>query len=77
MRLSMQAASSRKLAVAGATGSKVMKLNTAMQYLTENSRFAGESFRILPRIPLRCILTECKAVPAPLHCTLFAGYSCI
>ena len=29
--------------MAGATGSKVMKLNTAMQYLTESSRFAGKS----------------------------------
>ena len=37
----VQAANRKKLAVAGATGSKVMKLNIAMQYLTENSRFAG------------------------------------
>ncbi|EIE24646.1 hypothetical protein COCSUDRAFT_46891 [Coccomyxa subellipsoidea C-169] len=31
----------RKLAAPGATGSKVMQLNGVMQYLTENSRFAG------------------------------------
>ena len=38
----VQASNRRTLAVAGATGSKVMKLNIAMQYLTENSRFAGD-----------------------------------
>lgn len=37
-----QAAKRRKLAAPGATGSKVMRLNTAMHYLTENSRFAGD-----------------------------------
>lgn len=42
LRAHVQAADRKKLAVAGATGSKVMKLNIAMQYLTENSRFAGK-----------------------------------
>lgn len=36
-----QAAKRKKLAVPGATGSKVVRVNEAMHYLTENSRFAG------------------------------------
>ncbi|CAK0761588.1 hypothetical protein CVIRNUC_002875 [Coccomyxa viridis] len=40
--LASRAADQRRLSVAGATGSKVMKLNTAMQYLTESSRFADK-----------------------------------
>ncbi len=36
-----QAAKRKKLAMPGATGSKVVRVNEAMQYLTENSRFAG------------------------------------
>lgn len=40
---SAQAAKRRKLAAPGATGSKVMQLNGVMQYLTENSRFAGST----------------------------------
>jgi hypothetical protein len=48
--LHVQAANRRKLAVAGATGSKVMKLNDAMQNLTECSRFAGEQYHCDPCI---------------------------
>lgn len=40
--------------MAGATGSKVMKLNTAMQYLTESSRFAGE-----PTLEAHCQAVHC------------------
>jgi len=46
--LHVQAANRRKLAVTGATGTKVMKLNIAMQYLTESSRFAGKVLSFHP-----------------------------
>ena len=46
--LHVQAANRRKLAVTGATGTKVMKLNIAMQYLTESSRFAGKILSFHP-----------------------------
>ena len=41
--------------MAGATGSKVMKLNTAMQYLTESSRFAGKATLEAHRQAVRCV----------------------
>ena len=69
----VQAANRKKLAVAGATGSKVVKLNIAMQYLTENSRFAGkllktsaQSSNMLHTLPCCQILLKVWTL-TPLH----------
>lgn len=52
--------------VAGATGSRVMKLNTAMQYLTESSRFAGEPSQDASTIPALYFLFLRESPPSYL-----------
>ena len=64
--------------MAGATGSKVMKLNTAMQYLTESSRFAGKSSLEAPRQAMRCFIAcHCNAGARLLAMLWCVGIACV
>ena len=61
--------------MAGATGSKVMKLNTAMQYLTESSRFAGKSLLKITAKP-RASVHLGNAITMPV-CSQCCGVSAL